>query len=195
MSEEPISPARALQGWTGANRDERSREEPAVMSEDRSGRDRDRDAQGRPRNARPRDALGRPLGYGAEGGSAVSAPGGPPGAPAESLQRAQLLLDTGRPFEAHEVLEDAWKAAPAGERELWRGLAQLAVGLTHAARGNRTGAAALLSRGAGNIAGYSDQPPHGVDVAGLLAWAATLAAAVTEAGADVAAERPRLTLS
>src|SRR5215218_4960598 len=140
--------------------------------------DRDRDVLGRPRNARPRDALGRPLGYGAEGvrpatdSAAASPSAGPPGTPADSLRRAQQLLDAGRPFEAHEVLEDAWKAAPAAERELWRGLAQLAVGLTHAARGNRTGAAALISRGAGNISGYADRPPHGVDVAGLQAWAA-----------------------
>jgi hypothetical protein len=153
------------------------------------GRDRDRDTEGRPRNARPRDALGRPLRYGAEGVTdpAVSAPG----TPAESLRLAQQLLDAGRPFQAHEVLEDAWKAAPADERELWRGLAQLAVGLTHAARGNRTGAVALISRGAGNLAGYADRPPHGVDVAGLLAWAATAAAPVPEPGIDP----PRLTVS
>jgi hypothetical protein len=147
--------------------------------------DRDRDARGRPRNARPRDALGRPLDYGAEGASGPAV--GAPGTPADALRLAQQLLDTGRPFEAHEVLEDAWKAAPADERELWRGLAQLAVGLTHAARGNGTGAAALISRGAGNLAGYSERPPHGVDVAGLLAWAA----AVPDAGA----EPPRLTLT
>ena len=71
-----------------------------------------------------------------------------------------------RPFRVHEVLEAAWKAAP--ERELWRGLAQLAVGLTHARRGNPAGAARL--------AAYRDAPPHGVDVAGLVAFA--------EAGAD-----------
>jgi hypothetical protein len=69
------------------------------------------------------------------------------------------------------VLEDAWKAAPGAERQLWRGLAQLAVGLTHAARGNARGAARLVERGAGNVAPYADAPPHGLDVAGLLAWA------------------------
>ena len=155
---------------------------------------RDRDAQGRPRSARPRDALGRPLGYDVPGASreADDGPASPPGTPADSLRQAQLLLDAGRPFQAHEVLEDAWKAAPAGERELWRGLAQLAVGLTHAARGNRTGALALLNRGAGNIAGYRDRPPHGVDVSGLLAWAS----AAVEAEPPAAGLRPpRLTLS
>lgn len=133
--------------------------------------DRDRDESGRPRNARPRDELGRPLPHGAEGVARLV--DSPPGTPAESLGRAQQLLDDGRPFEAHEVLEDAWKAAPAAERELWRGLAQLAVGLTHAARGNRAGALALIARGADNLAGYRDQPPHHIDVPGLLAWAQT----------------------
>ncbi|MFE9749300.1 DUF309 domain-containing protein [Saccharothrix saharensis] len=130
---------------------------------------RDRDEQGRARNARPRDGLGRPLPYGLPG--VERQPEGVPRTPEEALTEAQRLLDLGRPFHAHEVLEDAWKAAPETERELWRGLAQLAVGLTHSARGNQAGASALLSRGARNISPYLDDPPHGVDVAGLLAWA------------------------
>jgi hypothetical protein len=40
------------------------------------------------------------------------------------------------PFAAHEVLEARWKAGPDEERDLWQGLAQICVGLTHAARGN-----------------------------------------------------------
>ncbi|MGY1783306.1 DUF309 domain-containing protein [Geodermatophilus sp. SYSU D01036] len=130
---------------------------------------RDRDAAGRARNARPRDALGRPLPRGAVGEE--RAPEGVPRTPDEALTEAQRLLDAGRPFHAHEVLEDAWKAAPETERQLWRGLAQLAVGLTHAARGNGPGAARLVERGAGNVAPYAAAPPHGIDVAGLVAWA------------------------
>jgi hypothetical protein len=130
---------------------------------------RDRDAEGRARNARPRDALGRPLPYDAVGEE--RAPEGVVRPPDEALDEAQALLDAGRPFHAHEVLEDAWKSAPDGERELWRGLAQLAVGLTHALRGNATGAATLLERGAGNIAGYAAAPPHRIDVDGLVRWA------------------------
>ncbi|MGY1824213.1 DUF309 domain-containing protein [Geodermatophilus sp. SYSU D00079] len=137
--------------------------------------DRDRDREGRARNARPRDALGRPLPYGATG--VERAPEGVVRPPAESLAEAQRLLDAGRPFHAHEVLEDAWKSAPGAERRLWRGLAQLAVGLTHAARGNLQGAATLLERGAGNVEGYAADPPHGIDVEGLVAWARALAAA------------------
>lgn len=150
---------------------------------------RDRDAGGRARNARPRDALGRPLPYGAPGEE--RAPEGVVRPPDRALAEAQELLDAGRPFHAHEVLEDAWKSAPADERQLWRGLAQLAVGLTHAMRGNGRGAAALLERGAGNLDGFASAPPHGVDVGGLTGWARTVAAGV-EDGRDIDLEPPRL---
>jgi len=80
------------------------------------------------------------------------------------------------PFHAHEVLEDAWKQTGEAERGLWRGLAQLAVGLTHAMRGNVVGACSLLNRGTENIVPYTDQPPHDVDVSGLVRWGRDLAA-------------------
>jgi uncharacterized protein len=153
--------------------------------------DRDRDLEGRARNARPRDALGRPLPRGAAGEE--RAPEGVLRAPEVALAEAQQLLDAGRPFHAHEVLEDAWKSAPGAERQLWRGLAQLAVGLTHVARGNDRGAASLLVRGAGNVEPYAGAPPHGVDVAGLVAWARRLAAA-PPGDRDAAVLAPRLTL-
>ncbi|PWV82672.1 hypothetical protein SAMN05421630_103452 [Prauserella marina] len=92
-----------------------------------------------------------------------------------ALREAQTLLNEGKPFHAHEVFEDAWKSGPDTERELWRGLAQLAVGITHAARGNLTGAASLLRRGADNITPFADAPPHDIDIAGLATWAHTLA--------------------
>jgi hypothetical protein len=94
--------------------------------------------------------------------------------PDEALAEAQRLLGAGRPFHAHEVLEGAWKAAPAVERELWRGLAQLAVGLTHARRGNAAGAARLLLRAAQRIEPYADRNPYGVPVTALADWARDL---------------------
>jgi hypothetical protein len=106
---------------------------------------RDRDQAGRPRQARPRDATGRPLAYGDPRG--VEPVPEEPLPPAETLALAQSLLDSGRAFSAHEVLEAAWKAAPATERDLWQGLAQICVGITHAQRGNVMGAARLLGRG------------------------------------------------
>ena len=123
-------------------------------------RDRDRDAAGRPRNARPRDALGRPLPWSSAPGQPAGPSAGPEVervpddlvvTPAEAAELGGRLLAQGRPFHAHEVFEAAWKSVPGPERELWRGLAQIAVGLTHAGRGNARGAAALLRRGAGSV--------------------------------------------
>jgi hypothetical protein len=151
--------------------------------------DRDRDGEGRARNARPRDALGRPLPYGAVGEE--RAPEGILRSPEEALAEAQALLDAARPFSAHEVLEDAWKSAPEGERQLWRGLAQLAVGLTHAMRGNTRGAATLLDRGAGNLEPYTAEPPHAIDVGSLVAWGRALAASAAS-GRDLDVRPPRL---
>jgi uncharacterized protein len=145
---------------------------------------RDRDAAGRARNARPRDGLGRPLGRDATAGRAPgpAAPDEIALPPATALETAQGLLDAGRPFHAHEVLEASWKAAPPAERDLWQGLAQLAVGLTHALRGNATGAAALLRRGAERIARYRGACPHGVDAGSLAATATELAAQIDAEG-------------
>jgi hypothetical protein len=97
--------------------------------------------------------------------------------PWQTLDEAQRLLDDGKPFHAHEVLEDRWKASPEGERGLWRALAQFAVGLTHAARGNTRGAATLLERAARGLAPYGDLAPYGIDAAGLVRWAAAHGAA------------------
>jgi uncharacterized protein len=131
---------------------------------------RDRDTVGRARNARPRDELGRPLPRSA----AQDAPRIPDDliiSPAEAAELGGRLLAEGRPFHAHEVFEAAWKSVPGPERELWRGLAQVAVGLTHARRGNARGAVTLLRRGAGHVAKFPDAP-GGVDP-GFVAGQAT----------------------
>ncbi|MER5276440.1 DUF309 domain-containing protein [Streptomyces sp. NPDC002809] len=173
---------------------------------------RDRDTEGRAHNARPRDGLGRPLPYGTPG--VERQPEGVVRTPSETVGEAQRLLDAGMPFHAHEVFEDAWKSGPEAERELWRGLAQLAVGLTHAARGNATGGARLLRRGAAALTEFAgaggpvevadataaaDVPAattaHGIGVGALTGWALELAARVEDADApavDAAAEAPRL---
>ncbi|MGH3911364.1 MAG: DUF309 domain-containing protein, partial [Pseudonocardiaceae bacterium] len=88
------------------------------------------------------------------------------------------------PFHAHEVLEGVWKSTEGEQRELWQGLAQLAVGLTHIQRGNPKGAAALLRRAADRIDPYAAAPPHGVDVAAVAGYARTLAARIERDGLD-----------
>lgn len=53
-----------------------------------------------------------------------------------------------------------WRCCPEPERPLWRGLAQAAAGVTHAARGNPVGATRLIARGTASIAEY-DGPLDG----------------------------------
>ncbi|MDX3569768.1 DUF309 domain-containing protein [Streptomyces sp. ID05-47C] len=167
------------------------------MGATRSGGDaRDRDEEGRARSARPRDGLGRPLPYGTAG--VERQPEGVVRRPEDSVAEAQALLDAGKPFHAHEVFEDAWKSGPRDEQGLWRGLAQLAVGLTHAARGNLTGGPRLLGRGAAAVEEWARATgrwrPYGMDLAALAGWARRLAAEVEASGAavDAGAVAPRL---
>jgi hypothetical protein len=139
---------------------------------------RSRDDAGRPRNARPRDRLGQPL---------------PPGSPGvepvpddldlpveQALDYAQRLLDEGRAFGAHEVLEAVWKSSPEPERELWRSLAQLAVGVTHLERGNVRGAQALLRRAVTGLQPWRGHRPHGLAVDQLAGVGEDVAAALDE---------------
>ena len=156
---------------------------------------RDRDLSGRPRNARPRDALGRPLDRDTQAEADwVRLPDDQalPGPQAAAL--ADQLLRAGRPFHAHEVLEASWKSGPPDERDLWQGLAQIAVGLTHAHRGNASGAVALLTRGARRVRAYQAQAPrgparehpYGIDLAAVLASSDDLAARIEREGlADI----------
>jgi hypothetical protein len=131
-----------------------------------AGAERDRDLAGRARQARPRDALGRPLPYGSAG--VVGVPDEP--LPAlETVARARELVDEGRPFSAHEVLEARWKSGPLAERDLWQGLAQLCVGITHALRGNSVGATRLVERGIARLDVYAEAggPTYGLDLAAV----------------------------
>lgn len=124
--------------------------------------------------ARGRDRLGRPVDL----GSPDAVPDVPEQAlpDAQALALAQGLLDEGRAFAAHEVLEASWKAAPEAVRPLWQGLAQVCVGVTHLQRGNAVGAVRLLERGAGRLASEGVLP--GADVVAVRAWALSLADAV-----------------
>ena len=138
---------------------------------------RDRDEEGRPRNARPRDAYGRPLPYGEEGVERIPDDYAPTSE--QALIDAEGQLAAGRPFHAHEIFEGRWNCAPEEERELWKGLAQVCVGLTHLQRGNVSGALALLGRGSARIRPYG--PPYSAvaEVAGALEERSVPAEAIT----------------
>jgi uncharacterized protein len=151
--------------------------------------ERDRDESGRPRSSRPRDALGRPLPQGSAGVPRIPDDLDLP--PAETLCKAQDLLDEGLAFNAHEVLEAAWKNGPDDERMMWQGLAQLAVGITHVQRGNVKGVLIVLRRAAARLA--HEQSRYAVDAVGLVNYAETLIDDLAE-GVEITRKRlrPRL---
>lgn len=130
---------------------------------------------------RARDAAGRPVPVGHP--DAVEPVPEQALPPAEALALARSLLAQGRPFFAHDVLEARWKVAPAVERLLWQGLAQVCVGLTHLQRGNPVGAARLLRRGAERLTEHAGAA-YDVDVPAVVRQALAAADAV-EQGGDV----------
>jgi uncharacterized protein len=156
--------------------------------------ERDRDESGRPRSTRPRDALGRPLPRGSQGIAPI--PDDLKLPPAETLGYAQELLDRGLAFNAHEVLEAAWKNGPHNERMLWQGLTQLAVGITHIQRGNVNGAITLLRRASTRLAQVDRPAPYAVDADGLVRYADALIHDL-DGGAEITPKRlrPRLVIA
>ncbi len=129
---------------------------------------------------RARDAAGRPVPPGSP--DAVEPVPEQALPPREALALARDLLAGGRPFFAHDVLEARWKAAPPQERDLWQGLAQVCVGLTHLQRGNPVGGVRLLRRGAGRLEAFRG-PSYDVD-APAVASAAHAHATAVEAGGE-----------
>ena len=106
-----------------------------------------------------------------------------------SYRRGLELFNKGEFFDAHEVLEDVWRAAPAAEKKFLQGLIQVAVGLHHYSRGNRVGARSLLARAHRNLSGYSAQH-GGIDLAGLRTEVERWAGALEDG--DSAPKLPRI---
>jgi predicted metal-dependent hydrolase len=69
-------------------------------------------------------------------------------------------------FEAHEVLEDVWRAAPEPERKFLQGLIQVAVALHHHSQGNLVGCRSVLERARRNLGAYPEQH-GGLDLAAV----------------------------
>jgi uncharacterized protein len=85
-----------------------------------------------------------------------------------AYERGLELFNRGEFFDAHEVLEDVWRAAPPAEKKFLQGLIQVAVGLHHHSRGNVVGARSLLTRAQRNLSAYPALH-GGIDLAGLRA--------------------------
>ena len=54
-------------------------------------------------------------------------------------------------FDAHEVLEDVWRAAPPENKKFLQGLIQVAVAFHHYSTGNRVGMRSVLERAIRNL--------------------------------------------
>ena len=112
---------------------------------------------------RKRDRLGRPLPEGDRLGPAQDARPTILVSGHDALLSACTFLEEGRPFEAHEVLEDRWRCCPAEERDLWRALARLAAAVTHAGRGNATGAYSVGRTSLSELLVFLDRRPSESD--------------------------------
>ena|ERR1700687_409946 len=84
------------------------------------------------------------------------------------FQRGATLFNAREYFDAHEVWEDVWRAAPVEEKKFLQGLIQVAVALHHQSHGNLEGARSLLNRALRNLSHYPDSHA-GVNLAAVRA--------------------------
>jgi predicted metal-dependent hydrolase len=99
-------------------------------------------------------------------------------------------LAAGRPFEAHERFEDAWRLARGARAEApLKGLAQLAAALVKAERGEPTGHAKLWRKSRARLRAEARGALAGIDLARLGAGLPEAPAPLTEVLARIDAAR------
>jgi predicted metal-dependent hydrolase len=85
----------------------------------------------------------------------------------DELARGLAQIRRGEYFEAHETLEDVWRAAEPAEKDFFQGLVHVAVAWYQAGRGNRVGCERQLDKAVRRLTPFA--PGHrGVDVARVL---------------------------
>ena len=97
------------------------------------------------------DAPGGEGGHGARGYRSILGGMADTAAIAEALE----LVREGRGFDAHELLEDLWRAAPAAERDLYQGLVHVAVATYQESRGNEVGRSRQLEKAIRRLTPYA----------------------------------------
>ena len=86
------------------------------------------------------------------------------------------LVRDGRGFDAHELFEELWRAAPPPERDLYQGFVHVAVATYQDGRGKAVGRTRQLEKALRRLGPYAPSY-EGIDIDGLLAWSrASLAA-------------------
>ena len=102
--------------------------------------------------------------------------------------RGVELIRAGEFFAAHEALEDAWRAAPADERDFFQGLVHFTVAWYQAGRGNRVGCERQLAKAERRLGPFT--PHHrDVDVDAILRQVAQAAAVVETGSLDLTPPR------
>jgi predicted metal-dependent hydrolase len=80
----------------------------------------------------------------------------------EEFNKGLDLFNRAHFFDAHEVLEDAWRSVPGGQplRLHLQGVVQLAVAFHHESTGNNLGARSVLERALRNLKGAESSLPE-----------------------------------
>jgi uncharacterized protein len=93
----------------------------------------------------------------------------------DDLERGLQLMRDGAYFEAHEALEDAWRAAEPAEKAFFQGLVHVTVAWYQAGRRNRVGFERQLEKAERRLTPFA--PAHrGVDLDRVLAQVRAAAA-------------------
>jgi predicted metal-dependent hydrolase len=74
----------------------------------------------------------------------------------DRLRKGISLFNEGQFFEAHEMLEDLWRAAAPNEKQFLQGLTQLAVAFHHHSTGNLVGCQSVMTRAVRNLSAYPE---------------------------------------
>ena len=102
-----------------------------------------------------------------------------------AYKRGLEEIRAGRYFEAHEELEEAWRAAPAEERDFFQGLVHVAVAWYQAGRGRPVATRRQLEKAERRLGPFA--PAHrGVDVGALLLQVGAARKRVAEGSLDLA---------
>jgi uncharacterized protein len=69
----------------------------------------------------------------------------------EKYLQGIALFNNAEFFDAHEALEDIWRAAPPENKKFLQGMVQIAVAFHHYSTGNRIGMRSVLERAIRNL--------------------------------------------
>jgi uncharacterized protein len=93
-------------------------------------------------------------------------------------------MRAGAYFEAHEALEDAWRASDPAEKDFFQGLVHVTVAWYQAGRGNRVGCERQLAKAERRLTPFLPMQ-RGVDLAAVLAQVSTAADIVRGGSLDL----------